>query len=34
MNATAQIRVANPNAEPADVSVAVSLGTYRVAPRP
>ncbi len=33
MNATAQIRVANPNAEPAGVSVAVSLGSYAIPPQ-
>lgn len=31
--ATAQIRLANPNAAPAEVSVTVQLGTYRVAPQ-
>ena len=31
--ATAQIRLANPNEAPAEVSVAVQLGTYRVAPQ-
>ncbi len=33
MNATAQLRIANPNVEPAEVSVAVSLAPYHIRPQ-